>query len=202
MDIGFLRMMPNMVLVAPANDVEMALSLEFALNVDKPVVIRYPKDSTPPDELVIPECNTPFELGKSVVVKQNANSSVAIVAYGTVLSEALLAANFLEQKGIAVDVINARFAAPVDEAIFALPAKNKGIITVEDHGLACGFGSAVLEQAALLKDRFARPIMILGAPREFIKHDSRKRQFMKVGINADEIAASVKQMYRSIKNGK
>ena len=56
----------------------------------------------------------------------------------------------LEQQRIAVDVINARFAAPVDDEIIALTVKGKGIITVEDHGLACGFGSAVLEQAAQL----------------------------------------------------
>jgi len=202
MDIGFLRMMPNMVLIAPANDVEMGLALEFALSIDKPVVIRYPKDFTPSEELVAPECNTPFELGKAVVIKQHENSDVTVVAYGTVLSEALLAAKTLEQEDIAVDVINARFAAPVDETIFTLAGKAKGIITVEDHGLACGFGSAVLERAALIKDGLTRPIMILGAPREFIKHDSRKRQFMAVGINADEIAKTVRQMHKSLQKGK
>jgi len=202
MDIGFLRMLPNMVLVAPANDIEMGLALEFALGIDKPVVIRYPKDFTPPAEFVPSQCNTPFELGKALVIKQHENPDVAVIAYGTVLSEALSAAETLQQEGITVDVINARFAAPVDETIFTLVGKAKGIITVEDHGLACGFGSAVLELSALSEGRFERPIMILGAPRKFIKHDSRKSQLMVVGINADEIAESVKRMHNSLKEGK
>ena len=199
MDIGFLRMMPNMVLMAPANDVEMGLALEFALSIERPVVIRYPKDYVPPAELVEPACNAPFELGKSVTVKKTDNSKVAIVTYGIVLSEALVAAKMLEQEGIAVDVINARFAAPVDDEIIALAVKGKGIITVEDHGLACGFGSAVLEQAAMCKDGLSRPIMALAAPRQFIKHGSRKEQFMAIGINADKIAETARQMHRSIK---
>lgn len=199
MDIGFLRMMPNMVLTAPANDIEMALVLEFALKINNPAIIRYPKDFVPQDETV---CSTPFELGKSVTVKKADNSQIAVVAYGTVLTEALAAAKTLEHEGIAVDVINARFAAPVDDEIIALMDKGKGIITVEDHGLACGFGAAVLERTALLKGSLNRPIMILGAPRQFIRHDSRKQQFMTIGVNADEIAKSARQMYRSIKNGK
>jgi len=64
MDVGFLRMMPNMVLTAPANDAEMKLALEFALSEDKPVVIRYPKDFVPPDEFVRAACAKPFELGR------------------------------------------------------------------------------------------------------------------------------------------
>ena len=83
-------------------------------------------------------------------------SDIAIAAYGTVLSEAISAAKTLEQEGIAVDVINARFAAPIDDAIFALIGKGKGIITVEDHGLACGFGSAVLERGGFAKRRIRK----------------------------------------------
>ena len=71
MDIGFLRMMPNMVLTAPANDIEMGLALEFALSINKPVVIRYPKDFVPQREFVVPVCDTPFELGKSIIVEKN-----------------------------------------------------------------------------------------------------------------------------------
>jgi 1-deoxy-D-xylulose-5-phosphate synthase len=210
MDIGFLRMMPNMVLTAPANDIEMRLALEFALSHSKPVVIRYPKDLVPPQEYVRAACSRPFELGKSVVVKRAKGAAIAIVSYGSLLTEALKAAALLADEGIGVDVINARFAAPVDKRIVSLLGKGKGIITVEDHYLACGFGSAVLEMAALEANKGKRrdresgrtdarreshnTIRPLGAPRAFIRHDSRCAQLMQAGVNADKIAQTAKEM--------
>jgi 1-deoxy-D-xylulose-5-phosphate synthase len=195
MDIGFLRMMPNMVLTAPADEVETKLALEFALGEDKPVVIRYPKDYVPMEKSVRAASARPFKLGKSVVVKKGKDSAIAIVCYGSVLTEALEVVDMLAQEGIAVDVINARFAAPIDEKIIKLLDKGKGIITVEDHTTACGFGSAVLELAAKTADS-NKPIAIrtLGAPRQFIKHDTRAQQLSNVGINAKKIARMVKEM--------
>jgi len=106
LDIGFLRIMPNMVLTGPANEIETKLALEFALGQDKPVVIRYPKDFVPQQEFVWAACAKPFRLGRSVVVKKTKDSAVAIVSYGCVLTEALKAAALLAEDGIAVDVIN------------------------------------------------------------------------------------------------
>jgi len=210
MDIGFLRMFPNMVLAAPANEVEMKLALEFALGENKPVAIRYPKDFVSSERIEGPQtqksafggidmidmsaCTKPFELGRSVVVKSSPDSAIAIVTYGTVLTEALVAAGILEEDGISVDVINGRFAAPVDEKIVLLLGEGKGIMTVEDHRLACGFGSAVLEAVAAASMNIQRPIVMLGSPRKFIKHDSRSAQVMQVGINADKIVQTAKEM--------
>ena len=202
MDIGYLRMMPNMVLTAPADETEMKLALEFALSEGKPVVIRYPKDFVPTEEFVKAACAKPFKLGKSVVVKKSKESSIAIVSYGSILAEALGAAEMLDGDGISVDVINARFAAPIDEKIIQLLGKGKGIITVEDHTAACGFGSAVLELAAAktgggkraADSKKLNAIRVLGAPRQFIKHDTRPVQLMQVGINADKIAQTAKDM--------
>ena len=193
MDIGFLRMMPNMVLTAPANDIEMKLALEFALNEDGPVVIRYPKDIVPPQEFVRAACAKPFKLGKSVAVKRAKKSTVAIVSYGSVLTEALKAAALLAKDRIAVDVVNGRFAAPVDKKIISMLEQGKGIVTVEDHAIACGFGSAVLELAAA-KDCSLKAVRLLGAPRRFIGHNSRDTQLMEAGVNADKIAQTVKKM--------
>jgi len=193
LDIGFLRIMPNMVLTAPANEIETKLALEFALGQDKPVVIRYPKDFVPQQEFIRAACSKPFRLGKSVVVKRSKKSAVAIVSYGSVLTEALRAAELLAEDGIAVDVINGRFAAPVDKKIVSLLEQGKGIITVEDHASACGFGSAVLELAAA-SSHSPKAIRLLGAPRRFIGHNSREQQFMEAGINADKIAETVKEM--------
>ena len=199
MDIGFLRMMPNMVLTAPADEVETKLALEFALSEGKPVVIRYPKDFVPKQKSFGAACAKPFTLGKSVVVKKEKESAIAIVSYGSVLAEALRAAELLAKDGIAVDVINARFAAPIDEKIIQLLRKGKGIITVEDHTTACGFGSAVLELAAakIADNKKPTAIRVLGAPRHFIKHDTRPVQLMQAGINADKIAQTAKEMMQT-----
>jgi len=209
MDIGFLRILPNMVLISPADDVELKLALQFALSVNKPVCLRYPRDIVPSDDFDRTACAEPFELGKSVVVRQSPQSSVAIVAYGSVLTFALEAAELLKQDDIAVDVINARFAAPIDDKIISLPAQGKGIITVEDHGLACGFGSAVLELAAQKiangkydKRRPLNAIRTLGMPRSFLKHDSRSAQLGQAGINAENIAQAAREMLSQLNRRK
>jgi 1-deoxy-D-xylulose-5-phosphate synthase len=201
MDIGFLRMIPNMVLTAPANEVELKLALEFALGQDRPIVIRYPRDLVPAQKFVRTASAKPFKLGKSVVVKRQKGSRAAIVSYGSVLAEALEAARLLAKDGIAVDVINARFAVPVDGKIISLLAEGKGIITVEDHQLACGFGSAVAEMAAaeITDSRKLSAIRLLGVPRRFIKQDSRAMQLMQAGVNADKIRETARDMLSSAK---
>ncbi|MHC4310319.1 MAG: 1-deoxy-D-xylulose-5-phosphate synthase [Planctomycetota bacterium] len=193
MDIGFLRLIPNMVLTAPANDIEIKGALEFALGQDKPVVIRYPKDFVPEQKYVRASCAKPFVLGKSVLVKRSKKSAATIVSYGSILTEALKAAEMLSEDGIAVDVINGRFAGPIDEKIVFLADKGNIVITVEDHAAACGFGSAVLELAAV-KNRSIKGIRVLGTPGRFIGHNSRTHQLMEAGINADKIVETVKEM--------
>ncbi|MHC4573037.1 MAG: 1-deoxy-D-xylulose-5-phosphate synthase [Planctomycetota bacterium] len=195
MDIGFLRMMPNMVLTAPADEVELKLALEFALGEDRPVAVRYPKDFVPEKKFVRAACAKPFRLGEGVFVRRQKDSSVAIVSYGCVLKEALEGAKLLAKDGIAADVVNARFAAPIDRRIISLLAQGKLLVTVEDHSLACGFGAAVLEQAAAsLKGPIEKAVAVLGAPRRFIRHDSRSAQLMQMGINADKIAQTAREM--------
>ncbi len=196
MDIGFLRMLPNVVLTAPANEIEMKLALEFALGEDRPVVVRYPKDLVPQAEFVRAACARPFKLGESVVVKKAKDAAIAIVSYGSVLAEALKAAKLLAKERIAVDVINGRFAAPVDEKIVSLLEAGKSIITVEDHSIACGFGSAVLELAAAktVDGEKLKAIRLLGVPARFIGHSSRNYQLMEAGINADEIVRAAREM--------
>jgi 1-deoxy-D-xylulose-5-phosphate synthase len=197
MDIGFLRMMPNMLLAAPANEIEMKLALEFALSENKPVCIRYPKDLvTPqPGPEIIKACAEPFKAGKCIIISEALNSSVAIVAYGSVLNEAVKAAEILADEGVEVDVINARFAAPIDEKIISLPREGKSIITVEDHNIACGFGSGILEAAAAAFPKgIPKQIVTLGVPARFIKHASRSSQLAEIGINAEKIAETVRKI--------
>ena len=195
MDIGFLRMMPNIVLTAPADEADMKRALKFAINEGKPVVIRYPKDYIPIDGYDRSGCGEAFKLGKSVYVRRGDDASVAIVTYGSILTEALKAAELLERDGLAVDVINARFAAPVDEELVELLGKGKDLITVEDHRIACGFGSALLElSAAKLPKRQRGRLVILGLEKRFIQHDTRASQLKQAGINADKIEETVRKM--------
>jgi len=197
MDIGFLRMMPNVVLIAPANAIEMKLALEFALSQQKCVCLRYPRDIVPSAEFEMAACKKPFELGKSVVVRRHKDSAIAIIAYGSLLTEALKAAEVLTEDGIEVDLINARFAVPVDKKIVSFLKKSKGMITIEDHDVACGFGSAVLEMAAAaFPGGIKKPIVTLGVPNRYIKQNSRRAQLMDVGINADNIAQTVREILK------
>jgi 1-deoxy-D-xylulose-5-phosphate synthase len=193
MDIGYLRMLPNVVLTAPADAVEMKRALEFALAHSQPVVIRYPKDFVPAKDFVCATSDTPFDSGKAVFVRKADKPMIRVLSYGTVLAEAVRAGNILVEEGIETEVVNARFAAPVDEEMVAGLSKGAGLITVEDHFIACGFGSAVLELAAA-KGLGKTDIRVLGAPRRLIGHDSREAQLMEVGITADEIVQTARQM--------
>ncbi len=203
MDIGYLRMLPNLILIAPVDAIEMRQALEFALQQVQPVVVRYPKDFLPSDSQLQAASATPFELGKSVLVRRGRKSSLAIVCYGSVLTEALAAAETLSADKIAVDVINARFAAPIDEKLVHLLSKGKKVITVEDHYLSCGFGSALLERAAVSGHNIDL-IRVLGAPRCFPGHDSRNAQLMDAGLSADEIAKTAREMLvgRYVRSGR
>jgi len=202
-DIGFLRMLPNMVLIGPSDEPELKAALEFALSTARPVAVRYPKDLVPKEALGSSVRTKPFELGKSVPANDQSDSEVVLVAYGVALKEALKAAEELAGQGISVDVINARFAKPIDERIVNLTAQGKTIITIEDHYLACGFGSAVLEAAG--KSPFETStgqtapvttgrVLVLGGPDSFIDADSRNGQLAQAGLTAEQIAKAVRKL--------
>jgi len=193
MDIGYLRMLPNMILTAPADAGEMKQALRFALGQGQPVVIRYPKELVPVDESLRAVLEKPFESGKSIVVRRGRKPSLAIVCYGSTLTEALKASVILSSEKIATEVISARFAAPWDERFMDLLSTGKSLITVEDHYLSCGFGSAVLEMVATHGGDIGR-IRVLGAPKGFIGHNSRIAQLIQASISADEIVKTAKEL--------
>jgi len=208
MDIGFMRMLPNMVLVSPAGEYEIRAGLAFAMSHGGPVAIRYPKDIVPNGRIEEATSAKPFELGKSLTVRQG-RDNIAIVALGSILAEALDAADRLADKNIDVTVINARFAKPLDEEIVSLAVAGTHIITVEDHGLAGGFGSAVLEAAAartLREDCAAAvspgrgTIVTLGGGDYFIGVDARGAQMDEIGITAVRIAETVEKLLDRINN--
>jgi 1-deoxy-D-xylulose-5-phosphate synthase len=198
MDIGFLRMMPHMVLTAPANGEELRLALEFALEQNCPVAVRYPKDFVPRPGSADKLTGEPFVHGKGVFAKKEKDSSIVIVSYGSMLEQSLEASRILGEEDIAVDVFNARFAAPIDEQILSFAQEGQGLITVEDHHIACGFGAGVLELLATdAGGKPESPIAILGVPRRLVNHSSRVSQFVEAGIDAGTIARTAREMLGS-----
>jgi len=197
MDIGYLRMLPNMILIAPATARDMFHALEFAFKQSQPVVIRYPKDRVLPDEKIDGTCDTPFELGKSVTIKSVDQVSLVLLAYGCMLGPALEAHALLQDRGINVGVVNARFAAPMDTDTLDWLRQGKQILTLEDHRVAGGFGSALLEMAALDPTLPPHAIRVKGAPKSFVAHHLREQQLMQVGLNADDIARTAIEMLKA-----
>ncbi len=186
LDIAFMRGLPGIVLMAPADEPELQSAMRFAVNSGKAVAIRYPRDEVAAEPF---ENCPPFELGKSRKLRSGADAT--ILAYGVSAHDAMDAAELLTVEGIEVAVVNARFAKPIDrQMIRDALAEGRPVVTVEDHSIQGGFGSAVLEAAqemGLPINAFAR----LGLPDRLIEHGSRSGQLAEAGIDAAGIAATV-----------
>ncbi len=204
LDIGYTRMLPNMIVLAPATGAEVKLSLEYALTQNCPVAIRYPRDVVPTESEDILLCNREFVTGKSIKVINN-NSDIVIVAYGAMLSNALDAAEVLETENIMVDVVNARFAKPIDQSIIDMIEEGKYVITVEEHSKSCGFGSAVLEKLTqnisnadkrVLNSNPLERLTILAGGDKYIEKGSREIQLKELGVDCDSIIDTVKRIQK------
>lgn len=192
LDITYLRGFQNMTLMSPADEPELLAAMRFAMSLDTPSAIRYPRDQVPEPYGPAPA----FELGKSRVMLEGPDAT--ILAYGPEVAFALEAADTLAGEDIFVTVVNARFAKPIDEDMLTTAITRGGpVFTVEDHSVAGGFGSAVLETA----NRLGLPtehIFRLGlAENHFYKHGSRTGQLAEAGIDAAGIAASVRRAIRA-----
>lgn len=187
LDIAYLRGFPGMVLMAPCDELELIEAMRFGLKLQQPSAIRYPRDNVPAP---LPDCPS-FVMGKSRRLREGHDAT--IIAYGASVSHALTAAEMLAVEGVEVAVINARFAKPIDrEMVEVAFGAGTPIITVEDHSVSGGFGSAVLEVAQELGCTSTR-VQRLGMPADrFIAHGSRAGQLAECGIDATGIAAAVK----------
>ncbi|MFQ5444242.1 MAG: 1-deoxy-D-xylulose-5-phosphate synthase, partial [Nitrospinales bacterium] len=141
-DIAYLRTLPNMVVMAPKDENEMRHMLKTSIEHPGPSALRYPRGAglgVPLD----PEIKT-LEIGKAEVIQDG--KDIALFAYGHMVQPAEEVAKMLEEQGLSVAVINARFAKPVDsEMVTRYAGSVKCMITIEEHSLQGGFGSAVLE---------------------------------------------------------
>ena len=191
-DLAFFRLVPNVTIMAPKNFAELEQMLAFAVNLKKPVVIRYPRGG---------ESNTHWEntaeiqLGKCEKIveisAQKEQKCVTIVAIGNMVARAEEVRAKLKEKEIETEIINARFLKPLDEeAIVDSLTKTKYGITIEDETIIGGLGTAVKE---LIVDRGLREVTLqsFAYPDKFIEHGSVAELEKKYGLDADSICESI-----------
>ncbi|WP_394702170.1 1-deoxy-D-xylulose-5-phosphate synthase [uncultured Cohaesibacter sp.] len=186
-DIGFLSALPNMVVMAAADEAELVHMVATARAYDDgPIAFRYPRGEGVGVE--IPQEGVPLEIGKGRIVKQGSGSKVAILSLGTRLAESLDAAERLEGYGLSTTVADARFAKPLDrEMILKLAGTHDMLITIEE-GAVGGFGSHVLEmlasEGALDGNLKIRTLTMLD---QYTNHGKPDAMYKENGLDADGI---------------
>lgn len=183
-DFGYLRVFPNMVVMAPGDEHDLTHMVPFALAHTSPCAIRYPKASASK----VDGTRSPVEVGQSEVLRWGEDG--AIIGCGALLANCLAAADTLQQEGLDVAVINARFVKPLDRETILRALEQCGfVVTVEEAALMGGFGTAVLEAASEEGFDCSR-LRRLGLPDRFIEHGDRGELLADLGLDAQGIAAA------------
>ncbi|MFQ5731786.1 MAG: 1-deoxy-D-xylulose-5-phosphate synthase [Planctomycetaceae bacterium] len=187
-DNAYMRIFPNMTVMAPGDAADIEPMLNFALQHDGPVSLRYPKAAA----ATVRRPVAPLEHGRAEVLDWGRDGM--LIAYGTLFGACVEAAERLREEGLDVGVINARFCKPLDTETILHAVEECGFaITVEEGTLVGGFGSAVLEaanSAGLRTDH----IRCLGIPDHFIEHGERGELLSELGLDVDGITATVLSM--------
>jgi len=193
-DLSFLRHIPNLVLMAPKDEAELAQMMATAFAHDGPCAMRYPRGTGVGAKV----SDTPrkIAIGKGELVREGKDA--IIVTLGSRVYPAMEAAMELEGKdGLEVAVFNTRFVKPLPKKqLLELVDQYEDILLVEENALAGGFGSAVLEflnEEAVLKDK---NIKCLGIPDEFVEHGTQKELRAQLGIDTDGIKRAVKKLLK------
>ena len=172
LDMAFFRLVPNLTIMAPKDFRELEDMMEFAVKLNKPVVIRYPRGGQ--DENIKFEKHQIIELGKAEILREGQDAS--IIAIGKRVADAMKMANRLKTNGIEADVINVRFLKPLDEEIIKKSIeKTKNVITIEDGTKINGLGTAIEE---LIVENNLRDIKFekQAWPDEFLKQGTEWRK--------------------------
>ena len=182
-DLSFLSSIPNIVIMAPKNFEELDKMLEFGVNLDKPVFIRYPRGG----ENFSFESTEDIELGKAEIVQEG--TDLSIIAIGNMVGRAEEVASLLPEKS--VEIINARFLKPLDEETILNSIRKTGhCITMEDNLLKGGLGSAVVE-AVNKSDIQDVKIKNFGYDDTFVEHGTVKELEDKYGLSAEKISGKL-----------
>ncbi|CCO08927.1 1-deoxy-D-xylulose-5-phosphate synthase [Desulforamulus hydrothermalis] len=194
-DIAYLRHIPNMVIMSPKDENELQHMLKTAVTHNGPVAVRYPRGQglgVPLDQEM--HC---LPIGRAEVLRDG--SDLLLLAVGNMVAEAMAAAEELSRQGITAAVINARYVKPLDEElILAYAGKTKNVITIEEHVLMGGFGSAVVEllQQAGLPDVQVKRI---GLPDEFVEHGKQSLLRQQYGLTAEGIVEAALAWGKDVK---
>ncbi len=185
-DVGIYRTIPGMTIITPS-DYESAYNLvKKAAAMDGAVYLRFTRDAVP---CIYPE-GTDFEIGKSMMLKEG--KDVTIISSGDVLSFAYNAAEVLEEKGISVRLIDMHTIKPLDkEAVLKAAAETKGIVTVEDHNIINGLGSAVCE---VIAEKGGCRVKRLGIQDRFGESAPYKNLLKKNGVSVEDIVSAAENL--------
>ena len=192
-DLSYLRIFPNMTVMAPGDGDDLKAMVDFAIAHDGPVSIRYPKSKAMFVESG-DDCpkRAAIEWGKAEVLSHGSDGT--ILCCGTLLHACREAARNLAEAGLQVGVVNARFVKPIDEALIKKVAQESGfIVTVEEASLTGGFGSAVLECLNGMQLPLPR-LTRLGVPDRFVEHGDTQELHVDLGLDAEGIARACLQL--------
>ncbi|HTP52635.1 MAG TPA: 1-deoxy-D-xylulose-5-phosphate synthase [Anaeromyxobacteraceae bacterium] len=194
-DLSYLRCVPNLVVMAPADENELRRALATALQHDGPAAFRFPRGASM--GLPLEPSPQPLELGRARILrKPSPRADVLIAAAGPPVHAAVAAAEALAREGVEAAVVDARFVKPIDEeTLCALAEKARCVVTVEENALAGGFGSACLE-AFERRGLFAKGLRVrrLGLPDAFVTHGDAAQQRAEIGIDAAGIARAAREL--------
>ena len=186
-DLGYMRVFPNIVVMAPGDEADLPMMLDLALKHDGPASIRYPKTTTTRVEREV----APLELGKAEEIHWGRDG--VIICCGTQLQECVSASEKLRGEGLDIGVVNARFVKPIDRELIRRAAEEMPfIITVEEAAVMSGFGSAVLEAIADLG--LSTRVRRLGLPDEFVEHGERGELLADLGLDSFGVAKACREM--------
>jgi len=188
-DIALMRAIPGMVVINPADDVEARAAVKAAAEYVGPVYLRFGRLAVP---VFNDEATYKFELGKGVVLREG--KDVTIVATGLCVAESLAAADILAAKGIDAKVINIHTIKPLDEELIVAAAKETGkVVTVEEHSVIGGLGSAVCD---CLSAKAPTVVLKIGVNDVFGESGPAVQLVKKYGLDGESIAAKVEEFVK------
>ena len=187
-DIALMRTIPGMTIINPCDDVEARAAVKAAYEFDGPVYLRFGRLAAP----VINKDDYKFEIGKGVMMKEG--SDVTIVATGLMVSSALEAANKLAADGIDAEVINIHTIKPIDEEIIINSAKKtKNVVTVEEHSVIGGLGSAVCD---VLSEKYPTKVTKIGVQDVFGHSGPAVELLKEFKLDGDGVYSQIREILK------
>ena len=189
-DIAIMRPIPNMTVVNPCDTHEAKKATTAAVGINGPVYLRFAREKTP----VFTTPDTPFQIGKAEIFWDSDKPDVAIIACGPLVHNAILAAAELEKEGLKIRVINNHTIKPMDEKTIIEAAKDaSAVVTVEEHQVQGGMGSAVAE---ILAKNFPVPIEFVGVQNRFGESGTPDELIEHFGMGVSSIKEAVKKVLK------